>query len=237
MESTTGFVSEENNDGPGRDLSELIDELEIVYGNLSREPVEVDAFLSEEVQLKKLLKFGWRLTRDSDTAQDLAHEAIVKSLPILRDGLRPPGVILNFLKTAMLHTHHEQLRKKKRARDHGDYGDGLTVSRADGEDELIDVRDDSRGLPTGVSSQEANVLRDDIETRIVRAMRRLPLDQLHVVALALGLHKDHPYRSFTQTEIAEFLGISLDLVKSRWRQGRAPIRASLEDFWDDWKRS
>lgn len=243
MESTTGYVSEENSDDPARDISEstdelaaAIDELEIVYEKLSREPVEVDVFLDDEVQLKKLISFGWKLTRDSEAAMELAHEAIAKSLPKLRGDPLPPGKIVKYLKRTMINTHYTQLRKKRRERDRGYYGDGLTV-RVDGKEESIDVKDDSHGLPAGVSLQEASMMRHDLEERIVSAMRKLPVDQQNVLALALGLHKDYPDRFFTQTEIAKFLGITLDLVKSRWRQGTASVRASLEDFWDDWKRS
>ncbi len=247
MESTaTGYVGEESGDDPARDNAEsaeetdegaAIDALEVEFEELSRESIQVDAFLSDKDQVRKLLKFGWKLTRNADEAMELAHDAIAKSLTSLRTEPRPPGMIIKFLKTTMLRTHFTQLRAKKRARDYGDHGDGLPTLRDDGEEGSVDLRDDSHGLPSGVSLQEACVLREDIDNRIVAAVRKLPTDQQHVVALALGLHMKYPHRCFTQTEIADFLGIPQDRVKSRWRQGLVSLRASLGPFWDDWKKS
>lgn len=222
------------------DVDDAIDELEAEWDQPSEEPgpdwITFETFINDADNRNKLLAHGWKLTASRDGAAELVQEAVSRSLPTLGTGVRGVGAYIKYLKVTMTRVHITRLRKTLRAREAGDYGDGLTKTTGRG-DAPVDLADDRAQLPSGLSDQEARIVLSEWRWAIRHAVSLLTPAQQAIVKLTFGLDPDKPFELLSQTEISEILGISVELVKSRRRQALVILRALLEDIWNDWKKS
>ncbi|TFD43811.1 sigma-70 family RNA polymerase sigma factor [Cryobacterium sp. TMT2-10] len=232
-EVTEAPLSDGENELP---VDALIEELEVDFHEANQVQVTFKEFISDGANRGKLLAYGWRLTGDRDETADLIQQVMVTALHELRARPRYVGEFVSLIRRAMYNKFIEQIRKKARDKARGDYGDSLDEILEDTNNEF-DVVDVRHGLRRGLWRPEERAVASEAQLQIWKAISQLLPQQQVVVTLALGLHPDRRNEPLSQTQIAEYLNIPVDLVKRRWRYALPTLRFYLETFWNDWKNS
>jgi len=148
------------------------------------------------VHLEPLLRFATLVGGDAHRAEDAVAEAFAKAYPHWCAGrVSDPG---SYLRRAVVN----ELTSRGRRR-------------------LLEVREERRRTSVG---RAAGRLDDHVTDRevVVRALRRLPVQQRAVVVLRF-------YEDMPEREIAEVLGLAIGTVKSHTSRGLDRLRAELED--------
>ncbi len=165
-------------------------------------------------QLDAMLRTAQRLTKDSNDAEDLVQETMLKGLRFFdrfQDGSNFKAWIFKILMNAFVNTY----RKKKRQ--------GPTVDMEVASEIVADSSEDQGGNPLAPFPEREEAIFELIDERIKHALLDLP-EHLRIVFM-LSVLEDLKYR-----EIANILGCPVGTVMSRLFRARGMLKERLIHF-------
>lgn len=165
-------------------------------------------------QLDAMLRTAQRLTKDSNDAEDLVQETMLKGLRFFdrfQDGSNFKAWIFKILMNAFVNTY----RKKKRQ--------GPTVDMEVASEIVADSSEDQGGNPLAPFPDREEAIFELIDERIKHALLDLP-EHLRIVFM-LNVLEDLKYR-----EIANILDCPVGTVMSRLFRARGMLKERLIHF-------
>ncbi len=160
---------------------------------------------------EKVRRYIARLVGDAES-EDLTHEVFIKASKALED-FRGESSLSTWIYRIATNTALDRLRSP-------DFKRSAEERHLIGEDELaIEDKDVWTGRKTPLPDQQ--LIRKEMNACIRSFIDSLPADYRFVIVLG-------DMEEFKNHEIAEILGISLDVVKIRLHRARARLRKQLE---------
>ncbi len=161
--------------------------------------------------LQAMHGFAWRLTGNSQDAEDLVQDVVVKLYPRL-DELESVDQLRPWLNRVLYRQFIDGLRKKSRQADQ-------PVSDLMGADSQSDWLD---SLEADDHSPELALGQAQLGPMLDKALARLSPDQRTLLLL-------HDVDGWRQEDVAEVLGVPVGTVKSRLHRCRANLRKFLQE--------
>lgn len=161
--------------------------------------------------LQAMHGFAWRLTGNSQGAEDLVQDVVVKLYPRL-DELESVDQLRPWLNRVLYRQFIDGLRKKSRQADQ-------PVSDLMGADSQSDWLD---SLEADDHSPELALGQAQLGPMLDKALARLSPDQRTLLLL-------HDVDGWRQEDVAEVLGVPVGTVKSRLHRCRANLRKFLQE--------
>lgn len=161
--------------------------------------------------LKAMHAFAYRLTANSQDAEDLVQDVVVKLYPRLEeleavDHLRP------WLNRVLYRQFIDTLRKKNRQADRP----ASDLVDADDQPDWFDAMESDQQSP------DLEVARHRLGPLLDRALARLSPDQRTLLLL-------HDVDGWRQEDVAQVLDVPIGTVKSRLHRSRAALRNYLQE--------
>jgi RNA polymerase sigma-70 factor, ECF subfamily len=162
------------------------------------------------VHLDYLYRIATHLAREPDDAEDLVQEAYARALGSYERF--EPGTHLKAWLAKILHNlFYDRYRREKR-------WDSLDEPTASGQ-----THDYEEKIPSSDRGPVENILRDELNTKISAAVKRLPEEfRMAVILVDLG--------DFSYTDAAAILSCPVGTVRSRLSRAREMLREQLKDY-------
>lgn len=161
--------------------------------------------------LQAMHGFAWRLTGNSQDAEDLVQDVVVKLYPRL-DELESVGQLRPWLNRVLYRQFIDGLRKKSRQADQP----VSDLMDADSQSDWLD------SLEADDHSPELALGQAQLGPMLDKALARLSPDQRTLLLL-------HDVDGWRQEDVAEVLGVPVGTVKSRLHRCRANLRKFLQE--------
>ena len=155
--------------------------------------------------------FAWRLTGNSQDAEDLVQDVVVKLYPRL-DELESVDQLRPWLNRVLYRQFIDGLRKKSRQADQP----VSDLMDADSQSDWLD------SLEADDHSPELALGQAQLGPMLDKALARLSPDQRTLLLL-------HDVDGWRQEDVAEVLGVPVGTVKSRLHRCRANLRKFLQE--------
>jgi RNA polymerase sigma-70 factor, ECF subfamily len=152
---------------------------------------------------KVAYSLAYRIVGDRGTAEDVVQDAFLSVWRQAATFRRERGAVRTWLMSIVHHRSIDRLRSTASA--------GATIPY----EELPEDKEESN--KPSIWQQAWNNVRGDI---VRRALERLPVEQKKSIELAY-------FSGYTQSEIAELMGVPLGTVKGRMRIGLQKLRSML----------
>ncbi|MDK2896982.1 MAG: polymerase sigma-70 factor, subfamily [Candidatus Atribacteria bacterium] len=183
---------------------------EVWYQSLTQE--EEKLWFEQKIKecQPKLTKFAYHLTRNSEKAQDLIQEALLRAFKY-RKSYKPQYPFSNWVCTILLNVHRQKCKKEKLMR-------FFVPWKEDGEEE----EDLWEFIAVEGDNPEEKTIKNQIWKDLGKVIEELPPKMKEVVVLCdlLG----HSYE-----ETSEIVGCPLGTVRSRLHRARKKIKQSVEE--------
>jgi RNA polymerase sigma-70 factor, ECF subfamily len=153
---------------------------------------------------KVAYSLAYRIVGDRGTAEDVVQDAFLSVWRQAASYRRERGAARTWLMSIVHHRSIDRLRS------------GASSSNTIPYDELPESAEES--TKPSIWQQAWNNVRGDI---VRRALERLPVEQKKSIELAY-------FSGYTQSEIAELMGVPLGTVKGRMRIGLQKLRSMLD---------
>lgn len=161
--------------------------------------------------LQAMHGFAYRLTSNSQDAEDLVQDVVVKLYPRLEE-LESVTQLRPWLNRVLYRQFIDALRKKNRQADRP----ASDLMEADSQSDWFDtLESDSRSPELELSQARLGPLLD-------KALAQLSPDQRTLLLL-------HDVDGWRQEDVAEVLGVPIGTVKSRLHRSRATLRKYLQE--------
>lgn len=161
--------------------------------------------------LQAMHSFAWRLTGNSQDAEDLVQDVVVKLYPRL-DELESVDQLRPWLNRVLYRQFIDGLRKKSRQADQP----VSDLMDADSQSDWLD------SLEADDHSPELALGQAQLGPMLDKALARLSPDQRTLLLL-------HDVDGWRQEDVAEVLGVPVGTVKSRLHRCRANLRKFLQE--------
>ena len=161
--------------------------------------------------LQAMHGFAWRLTGNSQDAEDLVQDVVVKLYPRL-DELESVDQLRPWLNRVLYRQFIDGLRKKSRQADQP----VSDLMDADSQSDWLD------SLEADDHSPELALRQAQLGPILDKALARLSPDQRTLLLL-------HDVDGWRQEDVAEVLGVPVGTVKSRLHRCRANLRKFLQE--------
>jgi len=161
--------------------------------------------------LQAMHGFAWRLTGNSQDAEDLVQDVVVKLYPRL-DELESVDQLRPWLNRVLYRQFIDGLRKKSRQADQP----VSDLMDADSQSDWLD------SLEADDHSPELALGQAQLGPMLDKALARLSPDQRTLLLL-------HDVDGWRQEDVAEVLGVPVGTVKSRLHRCRANLRKFLQE--------
>lgn len=164
-----------------------------------------DAFQEFDHQYRKLILYNVnKVLNKPDDCEDIANEVLLKIWKCADSYHPAKGSLVSWISTMSRNRAIDHVRSlNRRQRLNTDFRDKLERER-------------TKTYESGWDQ----ILREDTRKLLVDEMEKLPEDQQEILELVY-------FKGLTQRQIAEHLGYSLGMVKSRIQRGLATLRGSL----------
>jgi RNA polymerase sigma-70 factor (ECF subfamily) len=179
---------------------------------LTKKEVKKQEDFNEEIipHLDALYNFGLRLTSDTNDAEDLVQDTIVKAYRFFSSyekGTNAKAWLFRILKNSYINNYRKKSKKPQQV----DY------------DEVSTFYETIRAERTDTSDLEDKMFRELIDDELSNALDNIPEDFRTVVLLC-------DVEDFTYEEIANMLDVPIGTIRSRLHRGRNLLKAELMEY-------
>lgn len=157
-----------------------------------------------------LRNFALRLTTDTNDAEDLVQDTIVKAYRFFGSyerGTNAKAWMFRILKNSFINNYRKTAKRPSEV----DY------------DEIASYYESVRAERTDTSDLESLIFREMMDDQLSRALRVLPEDFRTVVILC-------DIEDNTYEEIANMLDVPIGTIRSRLHRGRNLLKAELQEY-------
>lgn len=186
-------------------------------------------YLNRKDVIKGLKRLAKKYARHEQDAEDVTQETVLKVLREDSGNFWVESELKSHLAYQVYQRFVDLYRKRRRAEENGDYSDSVT--RDDGSERSVDYERMEIASKQHLRNPFEVVSDIILEEKLLQAINGLYDDEEKSVSLLwFGLQGG---ASQTQSEIAEFLGIPLERVKSKRKQALARLRVIMKRYFDD----
>ncbi|MEB0004014.1 RNA polymerase sigma factor [Cryobacterium sp. RTC2.1] len=211
------------------DLNEFddSDDLKDLEFDLIPDPSASICLPSEHIDAQRhgamLLRYAFNLVENHHDAEDLVQRAAIKVWRCYNTTPMSDGSYKGLMITAVNNLFRDDLRKSRRQRDNGDWGDGFY-------DPVGELRPIEETQVVGklrpfdeLTGPESRAARREIRDHVTRSLVSIPNERQRAIAYLTFID------GLTQTEIAMTLDVTVETVKTHRRYALKYMRADLDD--------
>ncbi len=179
---------------------------------MTREELQKQEDFNDEIlpHLDALFNFAMKLTTNTDDAEDLVQDTIVKAFRFFSSyekGTNAKGWLFRILKNSYINNYRKVSKQPQRV----DY------------DEIEPFYESIRSEQSNTTDMESTMYGEMMDDDVTAALSSLPEDFRTVVLLC-------DIEGFTYEEIANMLDVPIGTIRSRLHRGRNLLKAELSEY-------